>query len=422
MIVVKQFFYFFLCSFLISCSSSKKPLVGKRESIHDMKVENHISLKDKDLPEKSFLNTSWNQQGGNKHNNMSSVYFSQNPKIVKTLKIDASDIIFMVSDQDTLFMMDKKGRVMAYHILNDEKLWEVETALVNEKHNVMGGGLLVVDGVLIATTSFGDVYALDVKTGKVTWKKTVSSPIRSGATADKGLIFFVTVSNETYALDQKTGSVVWQHQGISEISTLFGLNTPAVSNDVLVTAYTSGEVYALDAQSGEVLWMDTLTPALRSDTVSSIGHIKANPIIDGHHVYLVSHGGKTVCIDLKNGQRVWEKDIGGSHNASITGNIFLMIDHADTMYALNKKTGEVFWKNDLKNQLSEKKNVCFLNPIILEKAVSVSATNGEIFFYSLKDAKLMNTINIEKRIASMPIVVSKKMYVPSINGSVYIYQ
>ena len=137
---------------------------------------------------------------------------------------------------------------------------------------------LAVDGVLYYTSASGQVWALDGATGEMIWKYqakldqdrsegTFYNPYSRGLAIGHGNVFIGTTDGRMIALDMKTGKVVWD----KTILTVEGGNkgftgAPVVVKDMVVIGSNGGElsgccgpIFAVDAKTGEVRWQfDTI--------------------------------------------------------------------------------------------------------------------------------------------------------------------
>lgn len=125
--------------------------------------------------------------------------------------------------------------------------------------------------------------------------------------------------------------------------------------DNLSTAQDKDE-YAtcFDAATGKQLWMTKLGPAVRTGGYDG-SH--ATPNVDGEHVYFMTPQAVIVCLKAADGKEVWRKDLqkdfqgkkgdgwGYSESVLIDGDNLICTpgNAANTMVALNKKTGEKVW-------------------------------------------------------------------------------
>ena len=73
------------------------------------------------------------------------------------------------------------------------------------------GSVVVVDGVIFAETSQGDVFAVDGATGQIKWsyKSGFGNQLRRGVAVGGGKVFAAFGGGHIAALDQKTGALVW---------------------------------------------------------------------------------------------------------------------------------------------------------------------------------------------------------------------
>jgi outer membrane protein assembly factor BamB len=415
-------FPFLICAVLLSaCSSNKEILVGKRERISLGLPIDHAEKKEKIVLPPALKNTSWERAGGNAVNNMPPLQVGTNLQKKWQTVAGCSGQYDLVCNQKTIFVMDCQGVVSAFSAEDGKVLWKIETSPKNQSANALKGGLLLSENVLFVTTSFGEVLALNIVTGETIWRKSVDSPLRSGANLYKNSLSFTTISNETFCLDKDTGSVIWSHQGLSEISSFLGLNTPAVLDDVMVTAYTSGEYLGLDSKTGIPLWQDTITPSVRPDSISSMSHIRANPIINDGHFYVTSQGGKTVCGDLRSGERIWQNDVGGTEKANIIGNLLVTVDYNDILYAISKKTGHIMWQVDLHTLMPAEKNLQFFGPLLVNHHALITTSSGKFIFIDLATQKVAHTIDTPYKFNSTPIISNGTLYIMSESGYLLCY-
>ncbi|CAO5677454.1 MAG: Outer membrane protein assembly factor BamB [Holosporales bacterium] len=407
---------------LAACSENKVPLKGKRE---DFLTNTPNLLSNKALLKKisysaAIINDQWSQSSGNVEHHMPVLTLSN--MLNKLWEKQAGEgsrsgqhiIANVVADKSALYVMDAVGDVFAYSI-DGKLLWTKETSPTDKKEDALGGGLSFDGNMLVITTSFGEVIAVNKTTGQNLWKAELSSPIKASATVAQNKVFVVTSANEVFALDAKSGVTLWSHQGLSEASTLLGEASPAVHGGKVIVAYTSGEYCAFDAEKGALLWSDTLTSALRSDTVTSIAQIKSNPIIHDGMVFVISHGGKMVANDIETGTRQWQKEIGGHLDAALDKDFLFMIDHINNLYAIQKSDGEIAWSVSLSDMLpkdlDEKEPIRFNAPILVDMGILIAASNGHTMILDPKTGKINKTFEINKKVAQSPIVVDKKLIV-----------
>ncbi|SOD97460.1 outer membrane protein assembly factor BamB family protein [Spirosoma fluviale] len=138
----------------------------------------------------------------------------------------------------------------------------------------------VVGDWLLVGSQFGDVYAIQKQTGKIGWHFVGDAPIRGaifiGKSGDKLRAYFADFTTNVYAVDVASGKLIWkkragQHpQSGNTGSVAVYQNTiivPLTSNEVTTSKdpnYTcctsSGEVIALNATTGDLMWRHRVIP------------------------------------------------------------------------------------------------------------------------------------------------------------------
>ena len=365
-----------LASVLTSGCDSKNndPLPGNREPfiILSEGVDISPTLKGKavNIPA-AHTNNAWHTVGGNAHHAMGPLKASLSPTLKWKVSIgqgsrdDHRLISNVIVDGNRVYGMDSVGHVFAVDAQDGKVLWSVQTSPDESKDEALGGGVCFGQGMIFASTAFGDVIALNPEDGKEIWRTSLKTPFRNAPTFAEGRLFIISISNETHAVNAQNGEAIWSHSGILEPAALLGNASPAVMDDTVIVAYSSGEVFAFQAHNGQVLWSDTIMPAVRTDTVASIPHIRARPIIDRGQVFILSHGGRMTAIDLKTGSRLWQKFISGIRTPAVSG------------------------------------------------------TNGELQLIKTQDGTLSQTLNFDGKAFISPVVAGETIYLLGDSGTLY---
>ena len=410
--------------------SSKTSLLGKRESVitldSDTKPDTALQGQVPAYSASQTL-TQWCQPGGSLTNALPVLTLGDTPKKVwqtscgqgsdETHKLISSPIY----SQGSIFVMDANSTVFALNATDGKIIWSTSTLPEGVDASSLGGGVSCEDNVVFVTTSLGEIFALDGKTGKQKWKKTLSSPSRMAPFVYERRLFVTTVANEAYALNAKNGDIIWSHQGMSELTGILGTATPAASASLVVIPYSSGEVFALRSENGFPAWSDTLSSLLSVDSISSIPHVRARPVIKDNAVYLISHGGKLVKVDLLSGIRSWQKEFSGINTPAVVENSLFLITVPGELVALNSGTGDVYWAVKLPKP-TDNKYVVWTGPLAVKDRLLVCGNNGEILCISPKNGKVSHTLRENDSFVQPPILVNERLYVLGESGTLYAYQ
>jgi outer membrane protein assembly factor BamB len=227
------------------------------------------------------------------------------------------------------------------------KAWSVSLTPEGEKSRPTGGGIAASGTAVFAATGYGELVALDAATGNRLWTFEMSAPARGAPTAAAGKVFVVSATNVLHAVNQADGTEAWQYPGIPEIGGVLSSASPAVSGGTVVVPYTSGEVIAFDINSGETKWADAVIRSTRTMAVSGLTDVAASPVIHEGVVYATGVSGRTIAVRLSDGERLWEQNLGSASTPAVSGNALFVIDLADNLVALDRTSGEVFWRTAL---------------------------------------------------------------------------
>jgi len=269
------------------------------------------------------------------------------------------------------------------------------------------------------------VIALNASSGTVIWRTTLPGPMRSAPTVRSGRVFAMTVDSRLYALNGATGDEIWNYIGIPEIASLLGGASPAVDNGVVVAPFPSGELIALKVENGRVLWTEALLSTRRINVVSTIAHIRGQPIIDRGQVFAISHGGMMVSIDLRSGRRIWSKEIGGLSNPWVAGDyIFLLTNDAEVV-AISRKSGSIHWVQTLpqyENPQTKDNPIIWNGPILASDRLLLASSLGLVYSISPYDGRIMGSVEMPSGISVPPVIAGRSVYFLADNASLLAYR
>ena len=412
------------CDSWIGGGSNKKPLPGKRISVLalDRTVEADPKLGDLAvrLP-RPYRNPDWPEAGGEPNHAMHhlSAKGALAPLWREDIGAGGGDDALLLADpvvaEKKVCTMDVEAQVRCFAAETGETLWRRSLKEKGkDEEGILGGGLAYYDGRIYATTGFADVVALDGATGKELWRRRVNGPMRAAPTVYAGRVFVVTVANELHALDATDGKVLWTHSGITETAGLLGAASPAVEGSVVVVAYTSGELYALRVENGRVIWSDSLSALRRFDPVSSLSQIRGLPVIDRGRVIATSNAGRTVAIDLRTGNRIWERPIGSASSPWIAGDFIYLVTNSFELVCLTRQTGGVRWVRPLQRYEDEEDKetpIVWSGPVVAGDRVLVGSSKGKIWSVSPYTGKLMGQIDVSGAVYLSPVIANDTLYI-----------
>ena len=158
---------------------------------------------------------------------------------------------------------------------------------------------------------------------------------QSKPTAAGGNLVFGTPSGFLYSVDAETGQENWKFEMGAAISV-----GAAIADGKVYAGQQGGEryFYCLDAETGELVWKQTLPG----------GWVWGSACVDDGLVYIPTVSGYAMCLDGETGHIVWMYPTAKSVPAepAIDGDLVYFGSWSHSLYAFNKKTGEIVWKDN----------------------------------------------------------------------------
>ncbi|PZP87253.1 MAG: hypothetical protein DI582_00335 [Azospirillum brasilense] len=323
-----------------------------------------------------------------------------------------------------VFAMDAAGIISAVRTDDiSEELWMSEAGAVEDVDDVLGGGLLVQDGVLYATTGYGSLLALRTQDGKLLWKSKVGAPVRGAPAFSEGLVIVLTADNQTLAFNAADGTPRWEHRGIRESAGYFATTSPVASDGIVVSAYSSGELFAMRAETGSVLWADSVSSQLKTKASAVFSGIDADPIVQDGVVVVVSAGGVMQASALLNGRPLWQQKVASHQTPWSAGNAMFVISDTHDLAAVLKKNGAIRWASSLAQDDGYGKDITppQYGPILAGNAVMVLEGDGSLRAYKPENGKALGVYELADGIVTPPVIAGGALYVVTKDAQLYKY-
>ncbi len=401
------------------------PLPGDRLSVLalDQQLEPDPRIADLQvrLP-RPWVNTEWPQSGGEPNHVMHHLSLSPSLRQLWRTSIGSSassdERILsqpLVAD-GRIYAMDAEANVSAFNAENGRRIWRTDLTPRSEDSGAIGGGIAIDGGRLFATTAYGDVYALDPATGKVVWQQKIGVPLRAAPAADAGRVFIITQDNQMKALDANTGVEQWSFAGIVEVAGLIGAATPAVDGGVVIAPFSSGELFALSTANGSVAWSDALQRTGRISSVGTINDIAGNPVADRGRVYAIGHGGRMVAIDMRTGERVWERELSGLQSPWVAGDFIYVVTLDAEVVCLSRRDGRIRWVTALERFRDptakvKKGPITWYGPVLGGDRLVLTSSNGVAVSLSPYTGEVLGRIKLSGNAAVSPVVANETLYI-----------
>lgn len=403
--------------------TGKPPIPGERIPVLSLEQTVNVDPRISDLrvtiprPES---NSSWPQPGGTPNHAMHHLAASGNLAVLWRADIgrgaDSESHLLAqpVVANGRVFTLDVVASVRAFDAATGRNLWRRDLRPKDDGEGILGGGLAFNRGRLYVTTGFGQVIAVDAEDGSELWRRGVSGPMRAGPTVLGGRVFVVTIANSLHVLHVEDGRNLWSHTGIAETAGLLGGASPAVEGDVVIAPFSSGEIFALRTDNGRVVWSETLSSLRRTDPVSSLAHVRGVPVIDRGAVFVISHSGRMMAVDLRSGSRIWEQPIGGTQPPWVAGEFIYVLSITAELICLSRRDGRVRWVKKIQRYENEKERkgpLSWTGPVLAGDRLLVAGSNREIWSFSPYTGESLGRIRLSGPIYIQPAIANETVYV-----------
>jgi outer membrane protein assembly factor BamB len=214
--------------------------------------------------------------------------------------------------KDKIFVVDYKNTLRCYNIKDGTECWNLQTdnsfTISNSKNS-----LIIINESVIFNNSLGDITAVDIKTGLISWQlPTQNSNIInetynfkiSKLVSDGKSIFFSNNKNEFYSVDFQTGITNWVNKINSNI-------TPIIINNLIFTISNEGYLFTIEKNTGNIIRINDVYKNYKikkRKKITPVGFVVAK-----NKMYLTSNNGIMTIIDLNVGNIINNKKISSQY-------------------------------------------------------------------------------------------------------------
>lgn len=429
-----------MTAILSSCANSgdviaRDTIEGDRISVltfeQELKVDPQLANLQVTLP-KPYVNEDWTQAGGNVHHLLQHPALADVPTRLWRRDIGEGSngrkalVSQPVYRDGVIYAIDAGAKITALNAETGRVIWTKKYSKENETEMLSyGGGVSLGENALYFVNGYGHFGAVNISDGSEIWLEDIAVPMRGAPTYSDGRVFGVTHDNHIYALDAVTGDIIWDEVGIGENAGLAGSSSPAVVDNTVIVAYSSGEVYAMRVENGRVLWTDTLTRQGQLTAMASLQDIDGHPVIYDGSVYLISHSGRMVSINLRSGVRSWEQNFGSAHTPWLVGEYIYIVTPDSEVICITRREGRIRWITQLERFEDpdiRQEPVHWHGPVLAGDRLIVTSSHGYAITISPYTGDVIGGIDLPDSAAISPIVANSTLYFLVDDGEIVAYR
>ena len=269
---------------------------------------------------------------------------------------------------------------------------------------------MIANGTVYFGSGDGNVYALDAASGASSALEV--SDRRRGARVSgvcRWHIFVGSWDSYFYAIDAASGKEKWRFKTGDDpnIHNQVGIQGSARSNGVVYFGCRDSNFYAVDALSGKQKWVFN----------NKGSWVIGSPAVEDGKVYFAtSDSGLFYELDGNSGQPVFSLDF--KHwpmfsSPAIAGNTLYISSHSGNLIAINLTSRKVTWT--FQTDGSHQNGATYTKP---DGSPNYKAAFWQDFFYDNLVAGVLKMMSVGA-ILSSPVIVDRVIYVGSTDGYLY---
>jgi outer membrane protein assembly factor BamB len=303
-----------------------------------------------------------------------------------------------------------KGEVFCLDLKTGKRLWTYQSK-ENAKPNEFQPGFkssptVTADGVYLGDEE-GVFHAIDRATGKKKWTIETGGEIVSSASVlpDQDKIIFGSYDNSLYCLKLSDGSKVWQFQTEGMVNC-----SPAIAGDFTFVTGCDEHLRVIDIRTG------------KQEKDMPLGtYLIASPAVANNMLYVGTYASEVVAVDWKTEKTIWSyKDEAREfpyHSSAAVGDDVVVVGGRDKrLHCIDRKTGNKIWTFNTKAKVDS-------SPVIVGDRVFVGSDDKTIYGLRLSDGNEVWRFAADGPVSASPAVAEGCLVIgtESKQGTIYCF-
>lgn len=321
--------------------------------------------------------------------------------------------------EGTVYAADRFGIIKALDAANGKEKWKVDLSektgfFSKNRSALLSGGLTVNGDRLYAGSERGQVYALNSSDGKIDWQTKVAGEALSRPVVSDGLVLIHTSNGMLQGLDQNSGAIKWSVNLDMPALSLRGESAPAVAFGGAIVGGDNGRVSAVIMNQGQLIWQQRISQASGATEIDRLNDVDTTPVVVNGVVYALAYNGDLTALDLRSGQILWKREIGGVKDLIVDAGRIYLIDQDDRVIALNADGGVAIWRQ------SDLLHRNLTSPVLYNGYIVVGDSEGYLHWMNTTDGRFVAQQKLDSSgFQTEPVVASDKLLIQSKDGEVY---
>jgi len=296
-------------------------------------------------PRRIVLSEPWPTYGYDRRRTHVSEEFKLRPPFRRLWRVRSGNILEFppVIAYGRVLFTQGKGRVFSVDVRTGRIVWRKHYRHCAAASPTVGRGVVYVALMQPLPCSKSDrgarggIVAIRVRGGKQLWRFR-SGAVESSPLLIRNTLYFGSWDRKLYALNVRTRKLRWTFEADDELN-----SSPAFSGQTVYIGSDDGRLYAVNARTGKLRW--------RASAFSRFGrreYFYATPTIAYGRVYIGNTDGTVYAFGAASGRLLWASHAGPYvYTAAAVWRRTVYVGSYDgNIYAFDAATGELRWKHD----------------------------------------------------------------------------
>jgi outer membrane protein assembly factor BamB len=308
----------------------------------------------------------------------------------------------LLASDAVLFSGNLKGEIYGIDMISGKSLGSFSTSSPSQINGY------VIYNYDIILSRVGDdkksIISYNVNTGKENWNVDFGWVVSSPVLKNDNLIFG-TMDGYIVNIQPQNGSLIWKYKDKNEYTSNQFSSSSTIYNENIYTGNVNGNLYSLKKSDGSLNWKFKTEGPVYSD-VSAFNN----------KLFFFSDDMNFYCLDTA-GNLVWKKDLSTKSYSSASFYNDLVITAAvdGFVYALNFSTGEIVWKFRTNGSI-------WASPLIAQGKIFIGSLDEYFYCIRADNGELLWKYKLEGRIKSNAVIWNDFIFISSDDKNIYCFK
>jgi len=239
-----------------------------------------------------------------------------------------------------IYAAEPKGGVVALDIKTGKLLWRRDIG------ETLAAGVGVGGATVVVVTREGEVFGLGAADGLVLWRQKIGSEVLARPVVSGDRVLLRSGDGQVIGLSLSSGEVVWRVRRAVPTLSVRGLSAPLIVEDVAVVGFASGRLSGIDPETGRELWNVPISRPSGSNEIDRLVDIDTDPYRIGDLLFVAAYQSRITALSLQTQRIQWQVALSTVQSLGSSGQLLLVTADDGSVAGITVGTGKVEWTLD----------------------------------------------------------------------------